>query len=251
MANRNNASRRNAKTKQQVGTSKYPFINPIICIKDESGKLGVLDGQHRLGVCQALGVNPNCIIIDEVYDSAEFWEKYHSIRANQKEELEKYFKDNKIDYLNQIICSSSDDKMQKFIDFVDNFKRDKDYWEQLSDVYQCMSNSYKLQEKIKQLFQAERSGKESLMTAQELKQLSQLPEFITIYRGMSIVEKNSGKYGISWSLDEQVAKKFAESFPHNYDTKGLEMTVEKITINKKDVVAYFIDRDESEIIYIS
>ena len=134
---------------------------------------------------------------------------------------------------------------------MDNFKKDKDYWEQLSLVYQGMNNSYKLQEEIKQLFQVKRPNKESLMTDEELKLLSKLPDNITIYRGMSIVEKKSEIYGISWSLDEQVAKKFAETFPHNYDTKGLEMAVEKKIINKKDVVAYFTGRNESEIIYIS
>ncbi len=251
MANSYKASLREAKKKQQVDTSPYPFINPIICIKDESGNIGILDGNYRGEVCKALGVNPKCIVMDEIYDSAAFWEKYHNIRANQKKELEKFFKDNNVDFLNQILWSSSDDKMQKFIDYVDNFKKDKDYWEQLSAVYQGMSNSYKLQEEIKQLFQAKRPEKESLMTAEELKQLSKLPDNITIYRGMSIVEKNSGVYGISWSLDEKIAEKFAEAFPHNYDTKGLEMTVEKKTINKKDVVAYFIGRNESEIIYIS
>jgi hypothetical protein len=251
MANSYKASLREAKKKQQVNTTPYPFINPVICIKDEGGNIGVLDGQYRVEVCKKMGVNPDYIIIDEVYDSSEFWEKYHTIRANQKVKLEKYFKDNNVDFLTQILLSSSDDKMQKFIDYVDNFKKDKDYWEQLSAVYQGINNSYKLQEEIKHLFQAKRPEKESLMTAEELKQLSKLPEFITIYRGMTIIEKNSGKYGMSWSLDEKIAKKFADTFPHNYDTKGLEMTVEKKTINRKDVVAYLIGRDESEIIYIA
>jgi hypothetical protein len=251
MANSYKASLRETKKKQQVNTSAYPFINPIICIKDENGEIGVFDGNNRVEVCKKLEVNPNSIIINEVYESAEFWEKYHSIKANQKKELEKYFKVNNVDFLSQIEMSSSDDRMGKFIDYVDNFKKDRDYWEQLSTVYQSMNNSYKLKEEIKNLFQAKRPEKESLMNAEELKQLSKLPEIINIYRGMTIIEKNSGNYGMSWSIDEQVAKKFAEIFPHNYDSRGLEMTVEKKTINKKDVVAYFIGRDESEIIYIS
>ena len=152
MANSYKASMRKAKKKQQVNISHYPFINPIICIKDESGNVFVLDGQYRLGVCKLNNVNPECIIMEEGYDSAEFWEKYHIIIANQKEDLEKYFKENKSDFSTQILWSSSDDKMQKFIDYVDNFKKDKDYWKQLSEVYQGMSNSYKLQEEIKQLF---------------------------------------------------------------------------------------------------
>ena len=116
MANSYKASMRKAKKKQQVNISHYPFINPIICIKDESGNVFVLDGQYRLGVCKLNNVNPECIIMEEGYDSAEFWEKYHIIRANQKEDLEKYFKENKSDFSTQILWSSSDDKMQKFIE---------------------------------------------------------------------------------------------------------------------------------------
>ena len=85
------------------------------------------------------------------------------------------------------------------------------------------------------------------MSEEERQFLAQLPESITIYRGGSLAEHKSKKYGISWSLGKKIAEQFAD-VKVIIDKKEM-MVIEK-QINKADVIAYFNERQEEEIIYI-
>jgi hypothetical protein len=81
-----------------------------------------------------------------------------------------------------------------------------------------------------------------VMEVNEIDELLALPDKVTIYRGMSKKEKASGTYGISWTLDEEVAKFFAKRFQ-------LKGTVEKRIIDKSEIKALLLGRDEKEVIY--
>lgn len=80
--------------------------------------------------------------------------------------------------------------------------------------------------------------KELLMRNEDFSVYSKLPEQLTIYRGIG---SKSRKNGISWTLDKDKAIWFAKRFSSNgYVLQGIA--------EKKDVLAFFNDRNEKEII---
>lgn len=83
-----------------------------------------------------------------------------------------------------------------------------------------------------------KANKEFLMEAKELKYLNRLPDEIIVYRG---VKDNKYAKSLSWTMKKSVAKWFVERF----DADG---EVYKAKIQKKDVLAYFNGRNESEIV---
>ena len=54
------------------------------------------------------------------------------------------------------------------------------------------------------------------MTKQELKIYNSLPENITIYRGMTTEELESGDFGISWTLSKECDGFFAFKYGRNF-----------------------------------
>lgn len=76
-----------------------------------------------------------------------------------------------------------------------------------------------------------------LMKKSELKAIDEMPEEIKIYRGI----KGTYYKALSWSLSKQTAIWFANRFQENG-------SVFKATINKKDILAYFDDTEEKEVI---
>ena len=93
---------------------------------------------------------------------------------------------------NLLIMCSSFIRFQTFLKIKDELN-DKDYWRTLADAYTGSDNLYYLKEEIKEAFLEDRSQREYLMTKQELKIYNSLPEIITIYRGMTTEELESGK----------------------------------------------------------
>lgn len=83
-----------------------------------------------------------------------------------------------------------------------------------------------------------RANKDFLMTKSEICRINHLPDIVTVYRGL---QRNSKLKGMSWTLDLEVAKWFANRFGHN----GL---VYQAMVQKKDILAYFDGRNEKEII---
>ena len=69
---------------------------------------------------------------------------------------------------------------------------------------------------------------------------SSLDDCVTIYRGVTDYNRTNIR-ALSWSLDYKTAQWFAGRF----DQEG---TVYQATINKKDILAVFTGRNESEII---
>lgn len=68
----------------------------------------------------------------------------------------------------------------------------------------------------------------------------QIPDEVTVYRGVSTERDQSER--LSWTLSEEVAMKFARGFSRDggFIYKG--------TIRKEDIIAYFDDRDEKEVV---
>jgi hypothetical protein len=81
------------------------------------------------------------------------------------------------------------------------------------------------------------------MSEEDIRIFKSLPDEVEVWRGMNDKHCKPGLRGISWTLDQDKAIWFANRFPH----WGRPL-VAKAVINKPDVLAYFGERDESEIV---
>lgn len=66
-----------------------------------------------------------------------------------------------------------------------------------------------------------------------------LNDEITIYRGLQ--DKNTKIKGLSWTISKEISKKFSKMI----DEQG---SIYEAKINKKDIFAYFNERNEQEIV---
>lgn len=132
----------------------------------------------------------------------------------------------------------------------DHYKlSDKTYWDAIHCAYVSSDNIYKqipLEQLLAIFLNSNRKQREFIMTKKEQKYLNSLPEFVTIYRGMSLMESDSKVYGISWTLSEERAIFFTTDL-RSADVNGI---VVRLEVPKSDIIAYWSDRDEHEIIYI-
>ncbi|MCG3668594.1 hypothetical protein ACOTVO_07235 [Aliarcobacter butzleri] len=72
---------------------------------------------------------------------------------------------------------------------------------------------------------------------------------ITIYRGTSFKEYESGIFSQPWSLDEDIARKFAfEHYRGQLFYSNTERVLLKTKINKSDIFYYYRDNIEKEIV---
>ena len=123
------------------------------------------------------------------------------------------------------------------------------YWWGLRCAYELSDNLYKYREEVKTCFNSDLPNREELMTQKEKETLKSLPAIVTIYRGMTIKEMNTGSYGVSWSLKKDIAKFFTTYF-RNCDVKNEPKVIKELTIPKEKIIAYFNERDEEEVIYL-
>ena len=118
------------------------------------------------------------------------------------------------------------------------------------DSYTGSYNLYCLNEEVKEAFLEDCSQREYLMTKQELKIYNSLPENITIYRGMTTEELESGDFGISWTLSKECDGFFAFKYGINFSTENKPKVVHQLEVKKVEKLAYFNERNEQEVIYI-
>lgn len=85
------------------------------------------------------------------------------------------------------------------------------------------------------------ADKKHLMSEEELAIYENLPDTLTVYRGLSSL---SSKTGISYTTSLDVAKFFANRFKSD----GFTQIILKAEIHKNDVLAFFNGRNEEEIV---
>ena len=95
------------------------------------------------------------------------------------------------------------------------------------------------EQKIKELLSANRPSRHYLMDESEVQLLNSLPEFVKIYRGC---QKGLNENGLSWTLNKEKAKFFANRF----SKEGIILERE---IPKLDIIAVLTGRGESEVIW--
>lgn len=140
-------------------------------------------------------------------------------------------------------------RLWAFMKISDEITDDCAYWDLLGDIWTDTENAYQAYEDWEWMLSSERPCRESMMSEEEQKFLVGLPDEIEIYRGYNAQadeEPHGGLDGFSWTLDRQKAEWFAERFSSH---RG-QAFVATALVSKEDVIAYFNDRNESEIIVL-
>ena len=137
--------------------------------------------------------------------------------------------------------------MDKFLEIAPSLN-DMEYWYLLADAYNSADNLFHYKKIIKGLFTSSRKHREYLMTEEERKYLSKLPDELKVYRAMTVTEYKSGDFGISWTLSKKVAKFFKDEYVRNYSTMNEPRVIKTMIIDKNQIIAYWNDRKEEEII---
>jgi hypothetical protein len=107
---------------------------------------------------------------------------------------------------------------------------------ELTQRNQTLSNEK--DEQWRALFGSDRPARGHLMDENEHFTFGNLPETVEIYRGC---QEGINEDGLSWTLDPEKAKFFAERF-------GKPGKVLKKAVNKAQIVALFSGRNEAEVI---
>lgn len=119
---------------------------------------------------------------------------------------------------------------------------DAEFWHYLGDIYIGLEQLWVVRSILNTLLGSRRSCREFIMDAEERRALQALPDELIVHRGH--VGRNAT--GWSWTLDIEKAKWFADRFP-----PSIYAGIPRITsgiVKKTDVVAYFLRRQESEIV---
>lgn len=117
---------------------------------------------------------------------------------------------------------------------------DETYWSLLADVWQHQEQVGVCHEIFTDLFLSDRPQREKLMEDDERAALAQLPEQVTIYRGVTGDEDE----GFSWTTDKRIAEWFASRAATTYTFAKNNPLVMTGTVNRKDIVAYLLEEKE-------
>ena len=164
---------------------------------------------------------------------------------------EEYFNEMKDEIDGELVMCNSFTRFPYFLELIDILGLSgENYWYGLRCGYVGSDNLFSYRNEVKECFSKDIPYRERLMSKREQNYLKSLPDTITIYRGMTIEEFNSGDFGVSWTLKKSVGKFFSEKYRRNFSTKEKPKMVHQLTINKSEVICYFGHRKEYEIIYI-
>jgi hypothetical protein len=131
-------------------------------------------------------------------------------------------------------------RFERLLDIADEMT-DAEFWTLVSDVWQDSENIRENQDEWDELLRTDRPGREHMMTDEERAALAALPDRITVYQGHTDERDD----GWSWTTDEATARFFARRFADFESATGI---VTEAVINKSDVTAYLLGRNEFEIL---
>lgn len=155
------------------------------------------------------------------------------------------------DDIDQILkYAGSRRRFQAFLKIIPKLKGEN-YWFALKESYTNTDDLYKCRRHIKKAFMRKEPGKTKLMNKEELLYLKKLSKRIVVYRAMTERELKNKNFGVSWTTDRGVAEFFYNKYIRNFSTNHLPKCIHSIEIDKKDITAVFLERQESEIIYIA
>jgi hypothetical protein len=176
-------------------------------------------------------------------DEALYW-------ADCQKNLEKmradYLRDGNYDsYLRTF---NEHEQLRPFLEIIPKLSP-REYWQLLREVWISVDVMLPNKQIWLELLQWEWPGREHLMTDAERADLAAMPDEIKIWRGCG---DQSAVRGFSWTLDRERAVFFADyACGPRRQWLGLSSTkriLVEATCRKSDVLAYFTNRSESEIV---
>jgi hypothetical protein len=148
-----------------------------------------------------------------------------------------------------LIMADSFNLFGVFLQNYDSFT-DKEFWYGFAYAYTCSDNLFQYKEWIKLLLleNERRPFREYCMTPYERRVFRNLPQTLTVYRGMTVAEFESRDFGISWTLSKRTAEFFAFKYMRNGSTHEMPKMVHKINVDKKFAFAYFRGREREVLV---
>lgn len=119
---------------------------------------------------------------------------------------------------------------------------DETYWRTVGSVWRDSENVHEMWDTWRRVWiGANRGrgihGREHVMSRSDFEELQAMPDVFEVFHG----EESPDRIGMSWTLDQAVARWFAKRFNRNGRLyRGI--------VRKSDVIAYFTQRGEAEIL---
>lgn len=132
-------------------------------------------------------------------------------------------------------------RLEAFREIADELD-DQAYWKLLADVWIDSENIWQNQDVWRELLTDDWRGDHvDMMDDDDRAVFDELPDKFTVYRGFKI---EGCEDGFSWTMDKVRAKWFAK----RWLSKGETCFLAEGTVHKSNVIAYFNERSESEIV---
>jgi hypothetical protein len=155
------------------------------------------------------------------------------------------------DFSHYLTLFDSHKRMRPFLELIPSLD-DAEYWVLLRSVWISTETTYPHTAEWLALLQASRPDREALMSPEDREVFDSLPETLTVFRGC---DSAAGARGLSWTTDLERAVKFAHYScgPRRLIFGGRKHyrafpRVMGGTCEKSDVLAYFNERGEQEIV---
>ena len=122
---------------------------------------------------------------------------------------------------------------------------DSEYWDLTGDVYVDTENFWQESRRWAKLLTASRKRRECFMTEEERAALAEMPDELTIYRG---INGRGKRLSWAWTLDRDRGEWFAHRLYTDRRAGGRKPTLLTATAAKADVIGYLERRGEEEIV---
>ena len=202
-----------------------------------------IESNNKFGIIQHPFISnrfvPKILELEDVGKVIPFYDVYDEEDLREVRSMLKKIINATKDYQNFSIIVNKP-YLLTFFKYTKDFLSNEDYSEFLSTVwtyteYPNNDTNVSTRELVSYF---KKSDKNILMSKDELEAYNKLDGLITIYRG---VKPGAKVKALSWTTDKKVAKWFAD----RYEKNG---KVYKAVIDKKDVLAYFLNRNEYEVV---
>ena len=140
-------------------------------------------------------------------------------------------------------------RIEAFLEYVvPNLPNDsREYWDILKSVAMDSENIWQWKDDYKRLIvDVDSVLTRMMMNKEELEIFKQLPDKVTVYRGINEILRcdSERRNGYSWTLSEETAEFFANRLKREYEDAVILVG----EVDKSSIKAYFDGRNEKEII---
>ena len=177
-------------------------------------------------------------LVQELSIDLEYAAVVNSTYKHKSAELDKALR--RRDWYSYVFLHERSHRFDAFMRIADDISSSRAYWELVRSVWIDSENVVRHDEEWFWLWNGKRRCKSYAMTAEDRKAFKQLPNELTIYRG---IREAGNRYGLSWTLDRDKAVWFARR--DGIDAGPVLLTA---CAKKCDVHALLLGRKESEII---